>query len=73
MVSHRNNIPSPTAVAVFENMAFWTDITKQGVAKVDMYDKASVASPTLLLHDNSFIPSAVKIMHTSLQDASKRG
>ncbi|XP_076440226.1 low-density lipoprotein receptor-related protein 2-like [Babylonia areolata] len=73
VVSHRNNIPSPTSVAVFEDLAFWTDLTRQGVLRVNMYDRASVSEPTLLLHNTSFHPNAVRVMHRSLQDSSARG
>jgi hypothetical protein len=71
-VSHRRNIPSPTSVAVFEDLAFYTDITKQGVLRLNMYDRSG-AAPITLYNDSTTLPSAVKVMHKSLQDSSGRG
>lgn len=72
VVSHRRNIPAPTSVSVFENLAFFTDITKQAVIRVNMYDRLSGSAPITLYHDNSSMLLSVKVMHRSLQDIKRR-
>ncbi|KAK7507961.1 hypothetical protein BaRGS_00000926, partial [Batillaria attramentaria] len=71
VISGGLNIPSPTSVAVFENEAFWTDFTKQGVLSIDMYKGAS--SSQQLYQDQSSLPTTVRVMHKSLQGKPARG
>lgn len=71
LISGGLNIPSPTQVAVFENEAFWSDITMQGVLRMDMLQGES--SLVTIYQNRSELPVAIKIMHKTKQERSIRG
>lgn len=71
VISGGLNIPAPTAVAVFENEAFWTDLTKQGVMRVNMYQ--GVSSLQQIYQNQSAIPVSIKVIHTSKQNRISQG
>lgn len=37
-----SKVPSPVRMSIFENSAFWTDGTRQGVVRVDLYNTTNI-------------------------------
>ena len=58
-----SKVPAPVRLATIENKIYWTDSTRQGILKIDMYNESSLPEP--IYRDRKIFkePRSIKIYH----------